>query len=81
MERAAAITAAAVATSSLLVGCSRPDSDGVLKRAVLACVASRGGTVGDGADVAVAGGQAVAVIGPIEASDALISECLDLANP
>ena len=80
VRRAIRIGVGAVATASLLVSCDHPDDDHALKRQVLSCIADGGGTLGEGTDVAIAGGKAMAVIGPIEANEALISECLDLAN-
>jgi hypothetical protein len=78
--RAFTIGLAAAATISLLVSCGRSDGDDTVARQVLSCISDQGGTLGEGADVAVVGGKAVAVIGPVEATEALISQCLDLAN-
>jgi hypothetical protein len=80
MSRGCIIGSVAVAMMSLFVGCGGSDDNDALRDAVLSCIANGGGDVGDGADVGIAGGRAMAVIGPVEASDALISSCLDLAN-
>jgi hypothetical protein len=80
MSRGCTIGSVAVATMSLFVGCGGSGDDGAVRDAVLSCIANGGGGVGNGADVAMAGGRAMAVIGPVEASDALISDCLALAN-
>lgn len=65
----------------MLVSCDRPGDDhAVLRSEVLSCIVDGGGTLGQEADVAIAGGKAVAVLGPVQANEALISECLDLAN-
>lgn len=69
-----------MATISRFVGCDRVDDNHAMRSQVLTCIADGGGTLGEGADVAVAGGKAMAVVGPVEATDALIKECLDLAN-
>lgn len=79
MSRGCTIGSVAVATMSLLVGCGGSD-DGAVRDAVLSCIANGGGDVADEADVAVVSGRAMAVIGPVIASDALISDCLALAN-
>lgn len=80
MGRAFSSAFLAAAAISLLAGCGGPDDDEALREAVLSCIADAGARVDEGADVAIAGGEAVAVVGPVEASEALIGECLDLAN-
>ena len=80
MSRGRTIGSVAVATMSLLVGCRVSDDDKAVRDAVLSCIANGGGDVGDGADVGIVGGRAMAVIGPVKAGDALISDCLALSN-
>jgi hypothetical protein len=78
--RAFRIGSCAAATISLFTSCDRPDDTHTVTNQVLSCIADGGGTLGEGADVAIEGGKAMAVVGPVEATDALINECLDLAN-
>ncbi|HYN31615.1 MAG TPA: hypothetical protein VES40_03240 [Ilumatobacteraceae bacterium] len=47
---------------------------------MLDCISDGGGEAGADADVAIEGGQAMAVIGKVEASEALVASCLDQAG-
>jgi hypothetical protein len=70
---------AAVATIALLANCGSSDADGAVRSHVLSCITDGGGTLDEDADVVVAGGKALAVVA-IEAPEAVINQCLDLAN-
>jgi hypothetical protein len=71
----------AAATIALLVGCGSPSTDEVLRDRVLTCIVDGGGQVDDDADVAIVDGQAMAVVGPVSASEDLISDCLGPTKP
>ena len=74
----------ALAGALVLVGalsaCGDSDGDDPIRAAVLDCVADGGGVVGADADVAIVGGQAMSVIGEVEASEDLLASCLDQAS-
>jgi hypothetical protein len=78
--KAFAIGLAAVATISLLVNCGSSDADDTVRSQVLSCITDGGGTLGEGADVVVGGGKALAVVA-VEATEALINQCLDQPMP
>jgi DUF1009 family protein len=79
MGRAFRIGSGLVATILLVASCDRPDDNHTVRSQVLSCITDGGGTLGEGADVIVAGDKALAVVA-VEATDALINQCLDLAN-
>jgi hypothetical protein len=73
-------SAGALILLGVLTGCNGSDRDESIRESVVTCIAEGGGAVGDDASVAIEGGQALAVIGEIEASDALIASCLDQSS-
>ena len=71
-------------TGALLLGgtlsaCAGTDGDDPIRSAVLDCISDGGGEVGADADVAIEGGRAMAVMGDVQASEALLASCLDRA--
>jgi hypothetical protein len=73
-------SAGALILVGVLTGCGGSDRNESIRESVLTCISDGGGALGDDADVAIEGGQALAVIGGIEASDSLIASCLDQAS-
>ena len=74
------VVAASCALLALMVACGGPDDSAAARKAVLGCVIDGGGEIDDSTDVVFAGGQAVAIRGPVDASDDLIDRCLASVN-
>jgi hypothetical protein len=72
--------AVALVLAGGLSACGDSDGDDPIRAAVLDCIADGGGEVGADADVAIVDGQAMSVIGEVEASDDLLASCLDRAS-
>ncbi len=72
--------AVALVLAGALSACGDSDGDDSIRTAVLDCIADGGGEVGANADVAIVDGQAMSVIGEVEASDELLASCLDQAS-
>ena len=73
-------TVPALVAGALLVGCG-DDDDTIRLRAFTECVIDAGGAVDDDAYLATdETGRPLAVVGDVDASDALIRECLDAAS-
>lgn len=65
-----------LASAAVLWGCSQPDPDQAVKDRVFACITDGGGTIEESTDLAVVDGRAMATIGPVDASNDLVIECL-----
>ena len=74
-----AVSALGLTAVGILASCSS-DPDESVRDLLLACIVDGGGSVDGSADVVAAGDQALAVIGAVDASEALVSGCLDAAN-
>lgn len=80
MDLARPALAGALVLAGALSACGDSDGDDPIRTAVLNCIADGGGSVGADADVAIVDGQAMSVIGEVEASDDLLTSCLDQAS-
>lgn len=69
--------AVALLLAGALSACGDSDGDAPIRAVVLDCIADGGGEVGKDADVAIVDGQAMSVIGEVDASDDLLASCLD----
>jgi hypothetical protein len=80
MGLARRLLAGALLFGGTLSACGGTDGDDPIRSAVLDCIADGGGEVGADADVAMEGGRAMAVMGDVQASEALLASCLDRAT-
>jgi hypothetical protein len=80
MDLARPSLAVVLVLAGALSACGDSDGDDPIRTAVLDCIADGGGEVGADADVTIVDGQAMSVIGEVEANDDLLASCLDQAS-